>query len=123
MVQRDDSDLPPLNGTDAPADVDNPKLTDYSIGQSVIYAAFAWSEASTAAQETFRLAEKHRVGFFDVSATAGGVWLPDGSGGYSCVHGAGATRERWWNFRKRRYSWRAARCDNRRLGFCYTLPP
>ena len=75
---------PAMNGPDAPddealdADPDlEDRLTDYSVGYDVIYAAFAWSEAEPARELTWRLAEKHGVGFFDVSAE-GGVWLPDG---------------------------------------------
>jgi len=92
-------EYPPLNGPQASEDVDNPKLTDYSIEKSVVYACFAWSEAVAASKMMFRLAERHRVGFFDVSATDGGVWLPNESGGYSCVHGQGASKKKrfgWW---------------------------
>jgi hypothetical protein len=81
---------PAMNGPDSSGDVDNPKVTDYSIGRSVIYAAFAWSEAEGALNRMFRLAEKHREGFFDVSGDDGGVWLPTPSGEYLCVHGEGA---------------------------------
>jgi hypothetical protein len=87
-------EYPPMNGPHASDDVDNPKQTDYSIGNSVIYACFAWSEAVAASKTTFALAEKHRVGFFDVSTNNGGVWMPNESGGYSCVHGQGAPKKR-----------------------------
>ena len=60
--------FPPMNGTLASDDVDNPKLTDYSVGRTVIYAAFAWSEAPAAYEHVTRLAAKHRVGFFNVSS-------------------------------------------------------
>ena len=91
-------EYPPLNGPHATEDVDNPKQTDYSIGKSVIYACFAWSEAVPASTATFGLAEKHQIGFFDVSTDDGGVWMPNGSGGYSCVHGQGAPKKKfkWW---------------------------
>ena len=74
--------FPPLNGPLGVSDdeVDNPKVTDYSVGQSVVYAAFAWSEAEAARRHTVRMAAKHGVGFFDVSATDGDVWLPAGFG-------------------------------------------
>jgi hypothetical protein len=51
-----------------------------------------WStvEAEQARDVMFRLAEKHRVGFFDVSAGDGGVWLSASSGDYLRVHGDGA---------------------------------
>ncbi len=81
--------FPAMNGPYATGDVDNPRVTDYSIGRHLIYAAFRWSEAENASGEMFRLAEKHQVGFFDVSAEDGGVWMPEPSGGYACVHGGG----------------------------------
>lgn len=74
--------FPPMNGPWATDDVDNPKVTDYSVGQSVIYGAFAWSEAEAAYEHVKRLAAKHRVGFFDVSANEGDIWLPTPGGGF-----------------------------------------
>ena len=65
----------------------------------MIYACFAWSEAVAASKTTFDLAETHRVGFFDVSTNNGAVWMPNESGGYSCVHGQGAPKKKkfkWW---------------------------
>jgi hypothetical protein len=93
------SQYPAMNGADSSDDVDNPKVTDYSIGRSAIYAAFSWSEAEGALDVMFRLAEKHRMGFFNVSAEDGGVWLPAPSGEYLCVHGDGAKAQngkKWW---------------------------
>jgi hypothetical protein len=86
-------EYPPMNGPHASDDVDDPKQTDYSIGRCVIYACFAWSQAEAASKTTFNLAEKHRVGFFDVSTNNGSVWMPNESGGYSCVHGQGAPKK------------------------------
>jgi hypothetical protein len=79
---------------------DSPKVTDYSVGRSVVYAAFAWSEAEQAFKTMFSLAQKHGVGFFDVSASNGSVWVPDSAGQYSCIHGqdAGKTGKKWWAF-------------------------
>ena len=73
-------DYPPMNGPLASDDVDNPRLTDYSIGREVIYAAFAWSEAEQAYKRVFGAAQTHRVGFFDVSAEDGDVWVPNTAG-------------------------------------------
>ena len=98
---------PAMNGPHRLDDVDNPKVTDYSVGKSVIYAAFAWSEAAGAFKTMFSLAEKHKVGFFDVSANDGGVWLPNSAGKYVCVHGKGAgiksdsSGKKWWEFWKK----------------------
>jgi hypothetical protein len=74
--------FPPMNGPLASEDTDDPKVTDYSLGRSVIYAAFAWSEADAAYHAMRELAERHRVGFFDVSAESGDIWQPTLDGGY-----------------------------------------
>ena len=66
---------------------DNPRLSEYNFGSSIIYVAFAWSQATNAREAVFRLAKKHKIGFFDVSAEDGGVWLPDAHGEYRCIHG------------------------------------
>lgn len=72
--------FPPMNGPLASEDVDDSKVTDYSVGQTVIYAAFAWSQAEMAYQHMFELAAKHYVGFFDVSSTDSDIWLPGPDG-------------------------------------------
>lgn len=60
--------FPPMNGPGAPTDDEirqapelESRMTDYSIGASLIYAAFAWSQADTARVAFGTLAEKHRV--------------------------------------------------------------
>jgi len=83
--------FPALNGSFAGNDYDNHKTTDYCIGSVVIYAAFAWSELQNAYRATFEMVHKHRVGFFDVSANDGQVWMPDGGTGYRIVHGKGCS--------------------------------
>lgn len=57
------------------AGTDN-RLTDYSIGTSVIYAAFAYSVAGEAYTAMRELAIKHKVGFFDVSSNEGDIIFP-----------------------------------------------
>lgn len=74
--------FPPTNGPLASDDVDDPTVSDYSLGRSVIYAAFAWSEATAAYEAMTSLAVKHRVGFFDVSCESGDIWLPTPDGAY-----------------------------------------
>jgi len=71
--------FPPLNGVIAEEElpVDEASATDYSIGQHVIYAAFAWSKTSSAYETVFNLAGKHGVGFFNVSSSEEEVWLPE----------------------------------------------
>ncbi|MBD3747716.1 MAG: hypothetical protein IE932_16060 [Sphingopyxis terrae] len=76
--------FPAMNGPDAadrPYDSpiwDDPHLTDYSIARHAIYCAFSWSVGEKAFSAVTRLAAKHGVGFFDVSADAGKIHFPDG---------------------------------------------
>jgi len=75
--------FPPMNGEYAPApecydeDLDI-HTVDYSIGKEIIYVAFAWSVAEEAYELTRKLAQKHDVGFFDVSGN-GDIILPNGT--------------------------------------------
>ncbi len=78
--------FPPMNGEYAPAPelLDEEEglesyMTDYSIGREVIYAAFSWSVAEEAYELMCSLAQKHKVGFFDVSSDDGDIILPDGT--------------------------------------------
>lgn len=80
--------FPPMNGEYAPnfdsLDEDEAEeleryMVDYSIGYDMIYAAFSWSVADEAYELMRSLAQKHNVGFFDVSADDGDIILPDGS--------------------------------------------
>lgn len=68
--------FPAMNGPHASEDFDNPRLTDYSVGRVVIYAAFAWSQADHAREVARALAEKHSVGFFEASANDPELWFP-----------------------------------------------
>lgn len=73
--------FPPLNGPLAKDEnIDNPRTTDYGLGRTYVYACFAWSQAQQAHKHTVKLAEKHRVGFFNTSSGEGDVWVP-GAGG------------------------------------------
>ncbi|MEM7205791.1 MAG: hypothetical protein AAF628_36390 [Planctomycetota bacterium] len=65
--------FPAMNGPHASGQDDDATVTDYSVGTKVIYAAFAWSQAEAARAAVLRLAERHRVGFFDASADVGGL--------------------------------------------------
>jgi len=76
---------PPMNGPLASDDDDDPKVTDYSVGKTVIYGAFAWSEAQAAYAQVKSLAARHHVGFFDVSGQEGDIWLPTPDGGLEQV--------------------------------------
>jgi len=69
--------FPAMNGSFASDDDDNPNVSDYSVGKDVIYVAFAWSLAEQAYNKMLELAEKHGVGFFDVSSDNGDILFPD----------------------------------------------
>jgi hypothetical protein len=68
--------FPAMNGPFATEDVDSSNVSDYSIGRDVIYVAFAWSLAEQAFKTMIELAEKHSVGFFDVSSDNGNILIP-----------------------------------------------
>lgn len=70
------ADFPPLNGPDASEDLDDPTVSDYSVGQSVIYVAFAWSQAEAAYKAVRAAAEAAGVGFFNASGSDAEIWLP-----------------------------------------------
>lgn len=72
--------FPPLNGPLSPAQLpeDDSAVSDYCIGERVVYVAFAWSKADAARTAVFQLAEKHGLGFFDVRLGGEEVWLPVG---------------------------------------------
>lgn len=83
--------FPPMNGPLASDDFDDPRVTDHCIGTSVIYSAFSWGVAEEAHTKMRELAIKHRVGFFDVSATSGEILFPESASG------AGDSKP-WWKF-------------------------
>ncbi|MHC6202477.1 hypothetical protein ACYULU_04695 [Breznakiellaceae bacterium SP9] len=74
---------PPMNGSLAPSDEafdkltakEEARVTDYSFGSEVIYAAFAWSAAEEAYYCMRSLALKYGVGFY--SPESGEVLFPD----------------------------------------------
>ncbi len=79
--------FPPMNGDYAPdADLfDHDEhlaihTTDYSIGREMIYAAFAWPVAEEAYAQVRSLAQKHHVGFYDVSSPEGEILFPNENG-------------------------------------------
>lgn len=78
--------FPPMNGGFAPTDAQleadpslESRMTDYSIGRRIVYAAFAWSVAEEAYALARKLAQKHGVGLFDGNGDPGDIFLPDGS--------------------------------------------
>jgi hypothetical protein len=80
--------FPAMNGPFSSEELpeDESSATDYSVGIDAIYAAFSWSKAEEAYEHMFKLAAKHRLGFFDASSETAAVWLPDGKGGLALAH-------------------------------------
>ena len=76
---------PPLNPPDESHDIDDPKLSDYCFCHNLVYVNFARSQSESAYDTMFRLAQKHRIGFFNVSSSPGEVWFPLGGDDYICV--------------------------------------
>ncbi|KAF1013186.1 MAG: hypothetical protein GAK31_03335 [Stenotrophomonas maltophilia] len=70
--------FPPQDGPLSNDAVSGPQVTGYSIGQHVIYGAFALNLAEAAHGLVQDLAEKHGVGFFDISADEAAIVFPDG---------------------------------------------
>ena len=70
--------FPPLNGPFSKDNLpeDEASATDYSVGKTAIYCCFAWSKAQPAYDTVFALAQKHGIGFFNVSSDEEEVWLP-----------------------------------------------
>ena len=89
--------FPAMNGPYASDDIDDPKVTDYSIGHHAIYAAFAWSQAESAYETLVKLAEKHKVGFFD-SSGSGEVCVPDEEGNLIPLNDMNKEKSPWWKF-------------------------
>jgi hypothetical protein len=81
-------EFPPMNGPHKckQIPVDEWTVTDYGIGTSLIYAAFSWSKTKEAFEATVRLAEKHGLGFFNVSSRKSEVWLPSSNGKLVLAH-------------------------------------
>jgi len=73
---------PPMNGPGAADELpeDESSLADYSIGEQIAHVCFAWSRASGAYDDVFRLAEKYGLGFFNVSSDSSELWFPEGGG-------------------------------------------
>jgi hypothetical protein len=72
-------DFPPMNGPFAAPDemIDDPHVTDYSMGKNAVYCCFAWSLADEAYQKMKGSTARCGVGFFNVSATKSEIVFPD----------------------------------------------
>jgi len=69
---------PPMDGPLSDDEDDRPEVTDYSIGQHVVYASFDDEVAENAHDLVQVLANTHQLGFFDVSGD-GAIVFPDGT--------------------------------------------
>src|SRR5690606_38753441 len=75
--------------------------SQYSIGTNIIYVSFAWSIAENAYNTMFELAEKHGVGFFDVSSDNGNIFYPENGKLKLLNSNIGETKNSykpWWKF-------------------------
>ena len=89
--------FPAMNGPFATEDEDDPKATDFCIGNNVIYAAFSWSEAEQAYETAYKLASKHKVGFFDASGD-NSILFPDENGNLIQIDKLNSKEKPWWKF-------------------------
>lgn len=84
--------FPAMNGPFAPDGTDetvwDSRAADYCIAPDIIYVTFGWSQAEAAYEACKRLAEKHGVGFHDVSSREGSAWFPGAGGKLVVVHQA-----------------------------------
>lgn len=91
--------FPMLNGPYAPKNIDdlidNDEITDYSIGENLIYGAFGYSVAEHAFETMFQLAEKHQVGFYDPSSESE-IFFPNEVG--KLVPISILYNKPWWKF-------------------------
>ena len=81
-------EFPPMNGPLSPSleKSDEFNMADYAISPDAIYVSFSWSDAVAGSKNTIDLAEKHGLGFFDLSGADGAVWVPDDVGKLVRVH-------------------------------------
>lgn len=70
--------FPPMSGPLSDDEDDRDEVTDYSIATHVIYGSFDDEVAEAAHEMVQVLANKHGVGFFDVSGD-GAIVYPDGT--------------------------------------------
>jgi hypothetical protein len=101
--------FPAMNGPyadDTDDDVDNENITGYTIGRDVIYVDFRWSVVEKAFNTTVLLAEKHGIGFFDVSSDNGDILFPEKNGWRPIENlvsnnpgpGNNTVKKPWWRF-------------------------
>lgn len=98
--------FPAMNGPFASETDERSTVSEYNVGRDIIYVAFAWSVAEEAYKTMRELAEKHGVGFFDVSHDRGDILFPD-NGKFVPIEkrrsNAGPSKDEqedkpWWKF-------------------------
>ena len=72
--------FPSLNGPHSTENYDDPKATDYELNRDYVVACLAYSQANVAFSHMKELAEKHHLGFFNISSPTGELWLPSPDG-------------------------------------------
>jgi hypothetical protein len=77
--------FPPMNGPLRSANVDDPSVTDYSVGRHLIYGAFASSVGAAAYQAAWALAQTHRVGIYNLSDDPNDIWIPGPTGNFTQI--------------------------------------
>ena len=96
------TDFPALNGPHSPLDIDDridedgDIITDYCIGKDVIYTSFRWEVAEKAYPKMLKMANKHKVGFFDASGDAN-IMFPNENGILESINKKKESKP-WWKF-------------------------
>lgn len=94
------TEFPALNGPYSPADIDDciddDAITDYCIGNDLIYCGFSWSMAGKAYPKMLGLAKKYKIGFFDPSGD-GIIMFPDENGILEPINKKVELKP-WWKF-------------------------
>ncbi len=86
----------PLNDTTS-SSKKNKYEADYCIGYNFIYVSFSWSHSKTAYKKMKELAEKHQLGFFDISGNED-ILIPNENGSVVSIRNQDHAHKTWWQF-------------------------
>ncbi len=89
--------FPAVKGPYSADDIENDFYADYSFGKDFIFTSFNWFIAKQAYKLMIKLAEKHKVGFFDLSNT-GNILIPNKNGELEFLSKCVKTKKPWWKF-------------------------
>jgi hypothetical protein len=95
-------EFPALNGPLASLEaneLENDYVADYEIGKNIIYVSFNWTVAEKAYTQMYELAEKYKVGFFDVSGSSD-ILFPNQNGELTSILPL-IERRKWWKIWKK----------------------